>query len=154
MPDIEGLLGRLTEGELEQLRTLRPDGFLPGSLVSAIDRAAGGPGEGRGYYVAAKPVVRREFIAYVLRPDVAKAVAATSPSGSGTAGSGPAAGGTGWNDESDRVALPADAGARRRSRPGPSGARAGWIIFVLSWGGPRWRSTRLRGQNSHRPEPE
>ena len=59
MPDIEGLLGRLTEGELEQLRTLRPDRFLPGSLVSAIDRAAGGPGEGRGYYVAAKPVVRR-----------------------------------------------------------------------------------------------
>lgn len=149
MPDIEGLLGRLTQGELEQLRTLRPNGFLPGSLVSAIDRAAGGPGEGRGYYVAAKPVVRREFIAYVLRPDVAKAVAAPTPSGSGIA-----AAGVGWNDESDPAALPADDGGRRRSRPGPSGARAGWIILVLSWGGSRWRSIRPRGQDSRWPEPE
>jgi hypothetical protein len=154
MPDIEGLLGRLTQGELEQLRTLRPDGFLPGSLTRAIDRAAGGPWEGRGYYVAAKPVVRREFIAYVLRPDVAKAVAAPTPSGSGTAAPGPAAAGARWNDESDPAALPSDAGARRRSRPGRSGARAGWIIFVLSWVGSRRRSTRLSGQNSHRPEPE
>lgn len=96
MPDIEGLLGRLTQGELEQLRTLRPDGFLPGSLVSAIDRAAGGPGEGRGYYVLAKPVVRREFIAYVLRPDVARAVVPLTPSDA--AASGPGAAVAGWHD--------------------------------------------------------
>lgn len=100
MPDIEGLLGRLTPGELEQLRTLRPDGFLPGSLVSAIDRAAGGPGEGRGYYVLAKPVVRREFIAYVLRPDVARAVVPVTPSGPDTAASGPGAVAS-WHDGPD-----------------------------------------------------
>lgn len=154
MPDIEGLLGRLTEGELERLRTLRPDGFLPGSLVSAIDRAAGGPGEGRGYYVAAKPVVRREFIAYVLRPDVAKAVAPLSPPGSDTTASGPEIAGAGWNDQLDGATLPIAAGVRRRSRPEPSRAKAGWIISVLSWHGSRRRSIGLRGQNSHRPEPE
>ena len=154
MPDVEGLLGRLTQGELERLRTLRADGFLPGSLVSAIDRAAGGPGEGRGYYVAAKPAVRREFIAYVLRPDVAKALAAPTPSASGVAASGSALAGAGLIDDSDPAGRPPDAGARRRSWPGPSGARAGWIIFVLSWGGSlRW-SIRRRGQDSHRPESE
>lgn len=107
MSDIAALLGRLTEGELEQLRTLRPDGLLPGSLVSAIDRAAGGPGEGRGYYVLAKPVVPREFIAYVLRADVAKAVASLPPSGSGTAASAPAAAGAGSHGG------PTPAGSRR-----------------------------------------
>jgi hypothetical protein len=117
MPDIEGLLGRITRGELEQLRTLRPDGFLPGSLVSAIDRAAGGPGEGRGYYVAAKPAVRREFIAYVLRPDVAKAVAAPMPSAPGTAASGPAAAGAGLHDESSLTRLPRMPGRRGTVTP-------------------------------------
>jgi hypothetical protein len=153
MPDVEGLLGRLTQGELERLRTLRADGLLPGSLVSAIDRAAGGPGEGRGYYVAAKPAVRREFIAYVLRQDVAKALAAPTQSGSGVAASGSALAGADLTDDSDPAGRPAVAGSRHRSRPGPSGARAGWIIFVLSWGSLR-RSIRLRGQDSHRPDPE
>lgn len=154
MPDIEGLIGRLTEVELERLRALRPDGLLPGSLVSAIDRAAGGPGEGRGYYVAAKPVVRREFIAFVLRADVAEAVATPSPRGSGTAASGPGPAGAGWNDQPDRAADPVDGGARRRFRPGPSRRTAGWITLVLSWGASGWRSNGLRAQNSHRPDPE
>ncbi len=131
MSDIEGLLGRLTQGELEQLRALRPDGFLPGSLVSAIDRASGGPGEGRGYYVLAKPVVPREFIAYVLRPDVAGAVASLSSSGAGTAASGPTAAGA------DSQGGPAPAGSRLTPGAEDSGHPGG------RWG---WRSDVARSQ--------
>ena len=51
MADIAAVLGRLTQDELNELRSLGPSGHLTRRLTDAIDRAAGGPGAGRGYYV-------------------------------------------------------------------------------------------------------
>ena len=47
-------------------------------MLDAIDRAAGGPGEGRGYYIvrgSLEPLERRN---YYLREDVADAIFAPS----------------------------------------------------------------------------
>ena len=51
MADIAAVLGRLTPEEFDGLRALGPSGHLPRQLTEALDRAAGGPGAGRGYYV-------------------------------------------------------------------------------------------------------
>ena len=70
MADIASLLGRLTPDELEELRAVGPQGFLPRHLVEAIDRAAGGPGAGRGYYVPAGSVSATGSPHLILRSDV------------------------------------------------------------------------------------
>lgn len=71
MANIAEVLGRLTPEELEGLRSLGPQGHLPRSLVEALDRAAGGPGSGRGYYVPNGNVTATGGPLLVLRSDVA-----------------------------------------------------------------------------------
>jgi hypothetical protein len=70
MADIASLLGRLTPDELEELRAVGPQGFLPRHLMEAMDRAAGGPGAGRGYYVPAGSVSATGSPHLILRSDV------------------------------------------------------------------------------------
>ena len=71
MADIAAVLGRLTPEELEDLRALGPQGHLPRALRDALDRAAGGPGGGRGYYVPSGSVSPTGGPYLVLRSDVA-----------------------------------------------------------------------------------
>ena len=71
MANIAEVLGRLTPEELEELRSLGPQGHLPRHLVEALDRAAGGPGSGRGYYVPTGNVSVTGGPLLVLRSDVA-----------------------------------------------------------------------------------
>lgn len=83
MTNISALISSLQPHELELLRSRGPEQALDSGLMSAIDRAAGGPGEGRGYYVVRGhlwPVEERE---YHLRDDVAEQVFA--PNGHGPA---------------------------------------------------------------------
>ena len=70
MADIASMLGRLTPDELEELRAVGPQGFLPRHLVEAMDRAAGGSGAGRGYYVPAGSVSATGSPHLILRSDV------------------------------------------------------------------------------------
>ena len=70
MADIAAVLGRLTKDELNELRSLGPSGHLTRRLTDAIDRAAGGPGAGRGYYVPNGSVSSTGGPHVVLRSDV------------------------------------------------------------------------------------
>ena len=70
MADIAAVLGRLTQDELDELRSLGPSGHLTRRLTDAIDRAAGGPGAGRGYYVPNGSVSSTGGPHVVLRSDV------------------------------------------------------------------------------------
>ena len=70
MANIAEVLGRLTPEELDELRILGPQGHLPRHLVGALDRAAGGPGSGRGYYVPTGNVSATGGPLLVLRSDV------------------------------------------------------------------------------------
>src|SRR6478752_1578248 len=70
MADIAAVLGRLTQDELNELRSLGPSGHLTRRLTDAIDRAAGGPGAGRGYYVPNGSVSSTGGPHVVLRSDV------------------------------------------------------------------------------------
>ncbi|WP_426998557.1 hypothetical protein [Pseudarthrobacter sp. N5] len=74
MTDIQGLISSLQPADLAVLQERGPDQLLDRGILDAIDRAAGGPGEGRGYYVvrgSLEPLERRN---YCLREDVAAAV--------------------------------------------------------------------------------
>ena len=70
MANIAEVLGRLTPEEVAELRGLGPQGHLPRHLVEALDRAAGGAGSGRGYYVANGNVSPTGGQFMVLRSDV------------------------------------------------------------------------------------
>jgi hypothetical protein len=70
MADITAVLGRLTPSELNELRALGPQGHLSRQLTDALDRAAGGPGLGRGYYVPTGSVSATGGPHVVLRSDV------------------------------------------------------------------------------------
>ncbi|WP_285318703.1 hypothetical protein [Pseudarthrobacter sp. lyk4-40-TYG-27] len=70
MANIAEVLGRLTPEEVAELRSLGPQGHLPRHLVEALDRAAGGTGSGRGYYVANGNVSSTGGPLLVLRSDV------------------------------------------------------------------------------------
>ncbi|WP_285245125.1 hypothetical protein [Pseudarthrobacter sp. fls2-241-R2A-127] len=70
MAHIAEVLGRLTPEEVAELRSLGPQGHLPRHLVEALDRAAGGTGSGRGYYVANGNVSATGGPLMVLRSDV------------------------------------------------------------------------------------
>lgn len=72
MVDIQGVLGALSAEELERLKAGGPEQVVDASLRDAIDRAAGGPGEGRGYYIVRGPLFPREERDYRLRGDVAE----------------------------------------------------------------------------------
>jgi hypothetical protein len=68
--NIAEVLGRLTPEEVDELRSLGPQGHLPRHLVDALDRAAGGTGSGRGYYVATGNVSATGGPLLELRSDV------------------------------------------------------------------------------------
>jgi hypothetical protein len=70
MANIAEILGRLTAEELDGLRGLGPQGHLTKALVEALDRAAGGAGAGRGYYVPTGSVSETGGPHLVLRSDV------------------------------------------------------------------------------------
>ena len=70
MANIAEVFGRLTPEEVDELRSLGPQGHLPRHLVDALDRAAGGTGSGRGYYVANGNVSATGGPLLVLRSDV------------------------------------------------------------------------------------
>lgn len=71
MADIAAVLGRLTPEELDGLRVLGPQGHLTKQLTEALDRAAGGAGAGRGFYVPSGSVSPMGGPHLVLRSDVA-----------------------------------------------------------------------------------
>jgi hypothetical protein len=74
MVDIPGMIAALQPAELEILRSRGREQVLDAGLVAAIDAAAGGPGEGRGYYVVNGPLWPIENREYHLRSDVASAI--------------------------------------------------------------------------------
>ena len=53
MTDIQGLISSLRPEDLAVLQQRGPDQLLGRDMLDAIDRAAGGPGEGHGDDVAA-----------------------------------------------------------------------------------------------------
>jgi hypothetical protein len=63
-------MGRLTPEELDGLRAAGPQGHLSRPLTDALDRAAGGPGAGRGYYVPSGSVSPTGGPHLILRSDV------------------------------------------------------------------------------------
>lgn len=78
MTDIQGLISSLRPDDLAELQERGPSQVLEPDMLDAIDRAAGGPGEGRGYYIvrgSLEPLERRQ---YYLRDDVAAAIFAPS----------------------------------------------------------------------------
>jgi hypothetical protein len=78
MTDIQGLIGSLQPQDLAVLQERGPGQLLDRDMLDAIDRAAGGPGEGRGYYIvrgSLEPLERRQ---YYLRDDVVAAIFAPS----------------------------------------------------------------------------
>ncbi|BBE23695.1 hypothetical protein MN0502_25780 [Arthrobacter sp. MN05-02] len=70
MADVKGLVRGLAPHEIEEIHSIGPAGPLTPKLLHAIDRAAGGPGEGRGYYVYDTPADRDRPRVFVLREDV------------------------------------------------------------------------------------
>ncbi len=77
MTNIPALISALRPEELDRLRRLGREQQLDPAAVEALDRAAGGPGEGRGYYIVHGSLEPRENRAYYLRDDVADAVLAS-----------------------------------------------------------------------------
>lgn len=78
MTDIQGLIGSLLPEDLAVLHERGPDQSLDRDMRDAIDRAAGGPGEGRGYYIVRGSLIPQERRHYYLREDVAAALFASS----------------------------------------------------------------------------
>ena len=70
MADVKGLVRGLAPHEIEEIHSIGPAGPLTPKLLHAIDRAAGGPGEGRGYYVYGTPADTDRPRPFVLRDDV------------------------------------------------------------------------------------
>jgi hypothetical protein len=79
MANIAEVLGRLTPEEIDDLRGLGPQGHLTKHLVDALDRAAGGAGSGRGYYVPTGSVSETGGPHLVLRSDVSAWLFGTAP---------------------------------------------------------------------------
>lgn len=74
MTDIHGLISSLLPDELATLQQRGQDQLLDRAMVNALDRAAGGAGEGRGYYIVRGSLEPRERRNYYLREDVAAAL--------------------------------------------------------------------------------
>jgi hypothetical protein len=70
MADVKGVVRGLAPHEIEELQRIGPAGPLTPRLRHAIDRAAGGPGEGRGYYVYGHRADTDRPRPFVLRHDV------------------------------------------------------------------------------------
>jgi hypothetical protein len=78
MTDIQGLISSLLPEDLAVLQERGQDQRLDRDMLDAIDRAAGGPGEGRGYYIVRGSLMPLERRNYYLREDVAAALFAPS----------------------------------------------------------------------------
>ena len=78
MTNIHGLISSLLPEDLALLQERGPDQRLDRDMLDAIDRAAGGPGEGRGYYIVRGSLIPLERRNYYLREDVAAALFAPS----------------------------------------------------------------------------
>ncbi|GAB3566165.1 hypothetical protein GCM10027405_24650 [Arthrobacter alkaliphilus] len=85
MCDIPGLLVRLEAEDLTRLREAGTENPLEPGMIAAIDAAAGGPGEGRGYYVVKGSLYPVEAREYHLREDVAEALLASEGTSAGVA---------------------------------------------------------------------
>ncbi|MDQ0211945.1 MULTISPECIES: hypothetical protein [Arthrobacter] len=70
------MISRLQSEDLARLREAGKEKPLEPGMVAAIDAAAGGPGEGRGYYVVSGSLYPVDARDYHLREDVAEAVLA------------------------------------------------------------------------------
>ncbi|MEV7134224.1 hypothetical protein AB0N24_15160 [Arthrobacter sp. NPDC093128] len=70
MTEINAVLAGLTFEELEEIKALGPGGHLGRDLIAAVDRAAGGPDAGRGFYVLDGMVNGNGGQFHVLRNDV------------------------------------------------------------------------------------
>ena len=89
MPNIPALIGALQPEDLAILRQRGPNQVLERAMIDALDRAAGGPGEGRGYYVVhdrLAPLAHPHQREYYLRDDVASAIFAARLEGASGAG--------------------------------------------------------------------
>ncbi|MDR6504632.1 hypothetical protein [Arthrobacter oryzae] len=110
MADIAAVLGRLTPEELDELRAIGPQGHLTRQLVDALDRAAGGSGSGRGYYVPTGSVSATGGPHLVLRSDVSAwlfGAAPQIPHGEAADSASGASAGTDWSElrPGDRVSI-------------------------------------------------
>ena len=110
MADIAAVLGRLTPEELDELRAIGPQGHLTRQLVDALDRAAGGSGSGRGYYVPTGSVSATGGPHLVLRSDVSAwlfGAVPQIPHGEAADSASGAAAGTDWSElrPGDRVSI-------------------------------------------------
>ncbi|UKA57150.1 hypothetical protein [Arthrobacter sp. FW306-2-2C-D06B] len=68
------MISRLEVEDLARLREAGNEKPLEPGMIAAIDAAAGGPGEGRGYYVVSGSVYPVDAREYHLRDDVAEAL--------------------------------------------------------------------------------
>lgn len=87
MTEIAPLIISLLPDELEIPGRRGPDQFLHRTMADALDRAAGGPGEGRGYYIVRGTLEPRAHRRFHLREGVATALfAPVAPEGPSRAG--------------------------------------------------------------------
>jgi hypothetical protein len=70
MAEINAVLAGLTAEELTEIKALGPKGHLGRHLIDALDRAAGGPDAGRGFYVLDGTVNGNGGQFHVLRDDL------------------------------------------------------------------------------------
>ncbi len=70
MAEINAVLAGLTAEELQEIKALGPKGHLGRHLIAALDRAAGGPDAGRGFYVVDGTVNHNGGQLHILRNDL------------------------------------------------------------------------------------
>ncbi len=72
MAEISAVLAGLTAEELREIKALGPQGRLGRHLIDALDRGAGGPDAGRGFYVLDGTVNDNGGQHYILRNDLSE----------------------------------------------------------------------------------
>jgi isoaspartyl peptidase/L-asparaginase-like protein (Ntn-hydrolase superfamily) len=68
------LMENLSPEEMREVRAAGPGGVLSQAALKALDRVAGGPGMGHGYYVSDGAVEADGTPEFVLHRDVAAAI--------------------------------------------------------------------------------
>ena len=74
MVEINTVLAGLAAEELAEIKALGPKGHLDRTLIDALDRAAGGPGAGRGLYVLDGTVNGNGGQHHILRSDLSERI--------------------------------------------------------------------------------
>lgn len=80
MAEINVVLAGLTAEELKEIKALGPKGHLGRHLIDALDRAAGGPDAGRGFYVLDGTVNGNGGQLRILRDDLSDCIFQTERS--------------------------------------------------------------------------